>query len=120
MIEFKSGDRVFSNGPHAELVCVPNNLCVKIPDNVHSENASFAALGAIGLQGIRLLQPTIGESIVVIGLGLIGLLSVQILRANGCRVLGIDLDSGKCKLAQQFGALTVAISKNEDPIAIAK
>tara|TARA_B110000305_G_scaffold59911_1_gene66371 strand:- start:878 stop:3010 length:2133 start_codon:yes stop_codon:yes gene_type:complete len=114
------GDRVVSNGNHAEVVRVPKNLCVKIPDDVDDESASFTVLGAIGLQGIRLIQPTMGECFVVTGLGLIGLLSVQMLRANGCRVLGIDLDSNKCELARKFGAETVDLSKGDDPIIIAK
>ena len=114
------GDRVVSNGNHAEVVRVPKNLCVKIPDDVDDESASFTVLGAIGLQGIRLIQPTMGECFVVTGLGLIGLLSVQMLRANGCRVLGIDLDSNKCELARKFGAETVDLSKGDDPIIIAQ
>jgi predicted dehydrogenase/threonine dehydrogenase-like Zn-dependent dehydrogenase len=117
---FEPGDRVVSNGNHAEVVRVPKNLCVKIPNNVDDESASFTVLGAIGLQGIRLMQPTIGESFVVTGLGLIGLLCVQMLRANGCRVLGIDFDSNKCELARKFGAETVDLSKGEDPIIVAQ
>ena len=114
------GDRVVSNGNHAEVVRVPRNLCVKIPDNVDDESASFTVLGAIGLQGIRLIQPTMGECFVVTGLGLIGLLCVQMLRANGCRVLGIDFDSKKCELAQKFGAETVDLSNGEDPVIVAQ
>lgn len=118
--EFSAGDRVVSNGYHAEVVRVPKNLCVKIPDSVNDESAAFTVLGAIGLQGIRLIQPTIGECFVITGLGLIGLMCVQMLRANGCRVLGVDFDSKKCELARQFGAETVDLSKDEDPIAAAK
>lgn len=114
---FKVGDRVVSNGHHAEVVRVPTNLSAKIPDSVDDESAAFTVIGAIALQGIRLISPTIGETVVVTGLGLIGLLSVQILRANGCRVLGIDFDSSKCELARQLGAETVDLSKGEDPIA---
>ena len=117
---FKAGDRVVSNGNHAEVVRVPKNLCVKIPDNVDDESAAFTVLGAIGLQGIRLAQPTMGECFVVTGLGLIGLLCVQMLRANGCRVLGVDFDSKKCELAQKFGAETVDLSKGEDPVIVSK
>jgi predicted dehydrogenase/threonine dehydrogenase-like Zn-dependent dehydrogenase len=117
---FKAGDRVVSNGNHAEVVRVPKNLCVNIPDIVDDESAAFTVLGAIGLQGIRLLQPTIGECFVVTGLGLIGLMCVQMLRANGCRVLGVDFDSKKCELAQQFGAETVDLSKGENPVVIAQ
>jgi predicted dehydrogenase/threonine dehydrogenase-like Zn-dependent dehydrogenase len=116
---FEVGDRVVSNGNHAEVVRIPKNLCVKIPDAVDDESAAFTVLGAIGLQGIRLIQPTIGETIVVTGLGLIGLMCVQMLKANGCRVLGIDYDSNKCELARKFGAETVDLSKNENPISAA-
>jgi predicted dehydrogenase/threonine dehydrogenase-like Zn-dependent dehydrogenase len=116
----KIGDRVVSNGNHSEVVRVPKNLCVKIPDTVDDESAAFTVLGAIGLQGIRLVQPTIGECFVVTGLGLIGLMCVQILRANGCRVLGVDFDSKKCELAKQFGAESVDLSKGEDPVFIAQ
>jgi predicted dehydrogenase/threonine dehydrogenase-like Zn-dependent dehydrogenase len=115
----KIGDRVVSNGHHAEVVRIPKNLCAKIPSNVDDESAAFTVLGSIGLQGIRLAQPTIGECFVVTGLGLIGLLCVQMLRANGCRVLGIDFDSKKCELAEKFGAETVNLSNNIDPIIIA-
>ena len=113
---FSSGDRVVSNGPHAERVSVPVNLCAPIPAGVSSDEASFTVVGAIGLQGIRLVNPTLGETIAVTGLGLIGLLCVQILRAQGCRVLGVDFDSRKCELARQFGAETVDLSKGEDPV----
>ena len=85
--EFKVGDRVVSNGNHAGVVSVPKNLCARIPDNVEDESAVFTVLGAIGLQGLRLAQPTLGETVVVTGLGLIGLMTVQMLRAHGCRVL---------------------------------
>lgn len=118
--EYSIGDRVVSNGNHAEVVRVFKNLCAKIPDNVDNESASFTVLAAVGLQGIRLAQPTLGECFVVTGLGLVGLLCVQMLRANGCHVLGIDFDSKKCELARKFGANTVDLSKNEDPILVAK
>ncbi len=113
------GDRVVSNGNHAEVVRVPKNLCAKIPDAVDDESASFTVLGAIALQGIRLANPTLGESYVVTGLGVIGLLTLQLLRANGCRVLGIDYDSTKCALAKQYGAEAVDLSKGEDPLKVA-
>ena len=104
---FKPGDRVVSNGHHAEMVHVPKHLSAKIPKTVSDETASFTILGAIGLQGIRLANPTIGETIVVTGLGLIGLLTVQILRAHGCKVLGIDIDPDRRALAASFGAEVV-------------
>lgn len=115
---FQVGDRVVSNGPHADMVKVPKNLCAKIPDNVSDEFASFAVVASIGLQGIRLAQPTLGESFVVTGAGLIGLLTIQMLRANGCRVLAIDFDQSKLELAKQFGAEICNPGKGEDPVAV--
>lgn len=100
---FKVGDRVVSNGNHAEFVAVPENLVAKIPDNVSFDEASFTVVCAIGLQGIRLVNPTFGETIVVIGLGLIGLITVQLLKANGCNVIGIDLDQSKVERARSYG-----------------
>ncbi len=97
------GDRVASNGHHAELVCIPRNLVAKIPDGVSDDEAAFTVIGAIGLQGIRLLNPTLGETVVVVGLGLIGLLTAQLLRLNGCRVIGLDIDNSKLTLAQTLG-----------------
>ncbi|MBI3351075.1 MAG: bi-domain-containing oxidoreductase [Nitrospirae bacterium] len=114
---FNVGDRVASNGKHAEVVSVPVNLCAKIPESVSDEEGAFTVIGAIALQGIRLAQPTLGEFFVVTGLGLIGLITVQILKAQGCHVLGIDFDSEKLKLAGHFGAETVNLSAGEDPIA---
>ncbi|WP_281963446.1 bi-domain-containing oxidoreductase [Acinetobacter johnsonii] len=116
--DFQVGDRVVSNGPHADMVKVPKNLCAKIPDNVSDEAASFAVVASIGLQGIRLAQPTLGESFVVTGAGLIGLLTIQMLRANGCRVLAIDFDQSKLDLAKQFGAEICNPGKGEDPVAV--
>ena len=114
---FAPGDRVVSNGKHAEIVTVPRNLCARIPDGVSDEAASFTVLAAIGLQGIRLAQPTLGECVVVTGLGLIGLLTVQMLRVQGCRVLGIDLDEKRLELARAFGAETVNPAAGEDVLA---
>lgn len=101
---FAVGDRVVSNGPHAEVVSVPSNLCALIPEPVTDEEASFTVLGAIALQGIRLLEPSLGETVVVSGLGVVGLLAVQLLEANGCRVLGLDPDAARRNLALGFGA----------------
>lgn len=115
---FKLGDRVVSNGPHADVVRVPKNLCAKIPDSVSDEEAAFTVVASIGLQGIRLAQPTLGEAFVVTGVGLIGLLTVQLLRAQGCRVLAIDFDEGKLALARQFGAETCNPGQGEDPVAV--
>jgi len=114
--DFAKGDRVVSNGPHADLVRVAKNLCAKIPDNVDDESAAFTVLASIGLQGIRLANPTLGESVVVIGAGLIGLLTTQLLIANGCRVLAIDFDENKLQLAKFFGAQTCNPSLGEDPV----
>lgn len=115
---FKIGDRVISNGPHADVVSVSKNLCALIPDNVSDEEAAFTVIASIGLQGIRLAEPTLGEAFVVTGVGLIGLLTVQLLRAHGCRVLAIDFDDSKLQLAQQFGAEICNPGKGEDPVAI--
>ena len=117
---FAVGERVVSNGPHAELVAVPRNLCARIPDGVSDDEAVFTVLGAIALQGVRLAAPTMGERFVVTGLGLLGLLTVQLLRANGCRVLGIDPDPSKADLARRFGADVVALDKGEDPLSVAE
>lgn len=116
----EKGARVVSNGHHAEVVRVPKNLVASIPDEVDDETAAFTVLGAIAMQGIRLVNPTVGETVVVTGLGLIGLLTVQILKANGCRVLGVDFDSAKCELARQFGAEVVDLSKEQDPVVMAE
>ncbi|MFI8667211.1 bi-domain-containing oxidoreductase [Qipengyuania sp. NPDC077410] len=116
---FAPGDRVVSNGKHAEYVNVPKNLCAKIPDGVPAEEASFTVLGAIGLQGIRLANPTLGECVVVTGLGVIGLMAVQMLRAQGCRVLGIDFDEERLTLARQFGAETVNPGAGDDVLCSA-
>ena len=114
---FAVGDRVVSNGPHAEVVAVPNTLCARIPDHVSDEEAAFTPLAAIALQGVRLAQPTLGERVAVFGLGLIGLMAVQVLRANGCRVLGLDFDARKLELARGYGAKVVNLAAGEDAVA---
>jgi predicted dehydrogenase len=114
------GDRVVSNGSHAEVVVVPQNLVARLPDGVQPDEAAFTVLGAIALQGVRLARPTLGESFVVMGLGLIGLMTVQILRANGCRVLGVDLDPERLAMARAFGAETVDPSTGADPVSAAE
>lgn len=113
---FRVGDRVVSNGPHADVVSVPKNLCARIPDEVSDEAAAFTVVASIGLQGIRLAQPTLGEAFVVTGVGLIGLLTVQLLRAHGARVLAIDFDDAKLELARRFGAETCNPATGGDPI----
>lgn len=105
--EFVVGDRVASNGNHAEYVCVPKNLVVKIPDNVTDEEATFTVIGSIGLQGIRLLNPQLGECVVVVGLGLIGLVAAELLKANGCKVIGVDFDQQKVDIAKNKGLYAI-------------
>lgn len=114
--EFTVGDRVASNGNHAEYVCIPKNLAIKIPDNVTDEEATFTVIGSIGLQGIRLLHPQLGEMVVVIGLGLIGLVTAQLLKANGCTVIGIDYDGQKVELAKRWGIDTLNPASGVDPV----
>lgn len=114
--EFKVGDRVASNGNHAEFVCVPKNLAAKIPDNVTDEEAAFTVIGAIGLQGIRLINPTFGETIVVVGLGLIGLVTAELLLANGCNVIGFDFDPKKIALAKEKGIIAINPSEGTDQV----
>ncbi len=113
---FSVGDRVISNGHHAEIVCVPENLCAKIPDGVSYQEAAFTVLASIAMQGIRLAEPSLGERVAVLGLGLIGLITVQILKANGCQVIGADFDTNKLSLAGKFGAKTIDLGAGEDPI----
>ncbi len=104
---FAIGDRVASNGHHAEYVCIPKNLIANIPANVTDEEAAFTVIGSIGLQGIRLCDPQLGETIVVVGLGLIGLITAELLLANGCRVIGVDPDANKAEIARKKGIITI-------------
>jgi threonine dehydrogenase-like Zn-dependent dehydrogenase len=113
---FDVGVRVVSNGKHAEVVSVPKNLCARVPNNVSDDEAAFTVLASVALQSIRLVKPTLGEAVVVTGLGLIGLLTVQLLRAHGCRVLGLDFDPEKLELAKKFGAEVVNLSANQDAL----
>ncbi len=119
VVGFQVGDRVASNGRHAEVVSVPANLCAKVPEAVSDGDAAFTVIGSIALQGIRLVQPTLGECVVVTGLGLIGLMTVQLLRAHGCRVLGLDFDSAKIEQARAYGAEVVHLAAGQDPVAAA-
>lgn len=114
--EFVVGDRVASNGNHAEFVCIPKNLVAKIPDNVTDEEAAFTVIGAIGLQGIRLLNPTFGETVVVVGLGLIGLITAELLQANGCNVIGFDFDPQKIAIAKEKGITAVNPADGTDQV----
>src|SRR6516165_77221 len=102
--QFKPGDRAASNGPHAGVVCVPKNLCSRVPDGVPFDQAAFTVLGAIALQGVRLARLGLGDTAFVIGLGLVGQITVALLKAHGCRVLGTDPDATKCTLALALGA----------------
>src|SRR5688500_2172917 len=120
--DFVPGQRVACAGvgyaSHAEVLSVPKNLVVSLPDDVDFEAGAFGTLGAIALQGVRLAQPTLGESILVIGLGLVGQLTVQLLKANGCRVYGIDLDQSRVDLARQLGADAAAVSGDDTKAAV--
>jgi predicted dehydrogenase/threonine dehydrogenase-like Zn-dependent dehydrogenase len=112
----KVGDRVASNGTHAEYVSVPKNLVVKVPDTVSDEEAVFTVIGSIALQGIRLARPALGEIIVVIGLGLIGLITAELLKANGCDVIGFDFEEQKVQLAKEKGISAINLADGTDPI----
>lgn len=114
--DFNIGDRVASNGNHAEIVSVPHHLAAKIPDGVTDDEAAFTVIGSIGLQGIRLVNPTLGETVVVVGLGLIGQLAAQLLRANGCTVIGFDFDSRKVNIAAEQGVTAVSLADGTDPV----
>lgn len=116
VIKFKKGDRVISNGPHSEYCCIPQNLCAKVPSNVTNEEASFTVLASIGLQAIRLAKPTFGETFIVSGLGIIGLLTIQLLKANGCKVIGIDINSDRCRLANELGIESINLSEIHNPV----
>ena len=117
--EFQVGDRVACAGvgfaSHAEVLSVPKNLCVHLPEGVSFESGAYGTLGAIALQGVRLAEPTLGESVVVIGLGLVGQLTVQLLKANGCRVFGLDLDQTRVTLALEAGADRAMVSSDAVP-----
>jgi predicted dehydrogenase/threonine dehydrogenase-like Zn-dependent dehydrogenase len=116
---FVTGQRVLTNGPHAGIVCVPATLAAPIPDEVDDASAAFGVLGAIALNGLRLLEPTLGETFAVVGLGVLGLLGVQLLRAHGARVLAIDVDAERCALARTLGADAVCVARDADPVRAA-
>ncbi|MES2697358.1 MAG: bi-domain-containing oxidoreductase [Verrucomicrobiota bacterium] len=109
------GDIVVSNGPHAEIVSVPENLVAKVPPTVAPELAAFTVIGAIGLQGIRLTKPEFGETVVVVGLGLIGQITAQLLKSHGCKVIAFDIDPSKLEIATQQG-VTAVNSREIDPV----
>lgn len=114
--DLRVGDLVACAGStanHAEIVSVPRNLVVRVPEGVGLDHAAFATLGAIAVQGVRQASVQFGEKVAVIGLGLIGLMTVQILRAAGCRVLGIDINPAKLKLARDLGCDATVLSQDE-------
>ncbi|HLG35905.1 MAG TPA: bi-domain-containing oxidoreductase, partial [Bacteroidia bacterium] len=117
--EFSVGDKVATNGYHAEVVCVPKNLAAKIPDNVSHDEACFAVIGAVALQGMRLLKPTFGETFVVIGLGLVGQMTAQLLSANGCRVIGFDVNDLRVELAASL-KITAYNSSGSEAVSLVK
>jgi len=116
---FRVGDRVASNGPHAEIVHVPATLAARVPDAVDDESAAFTVLGAIALHAVRLAEPTFGESFAVVGLGLVGLLTAQFLQAHGCHVIGIDPNAARCALASSLGCGAVC-GGGSDPVGAAR
>ncbi|TKJ32792.1 MAG: dehydrogenase [Planctomycetes bacterium B3_Pla] len=117
--DLQPGDRVISNGPHAEVVRVPRNLCATIPDGVTDEQAAFTVLASIALQGLRLAVPALGEKFMVFGVGIIGLLTVQLLKASGCEVMAVDVNNKRLELAGKFGAETVDVASGSDPVTAA-
>ncbi|MBN1580635.1 MAG: bi-domain-containing oxidoreductase [Anaerolineae bacterium] len=122
--EFNIGDRVACSGSgyasHAEIVSVPINLCARMPENLPFEEAAFVALGGIALQAVRMAQPEVGHRVAVIGLGLLGQLAIQILKASGCQVLGVDLATDKLDLARSLGINLTVNGATDDVIAAAR
>jgi predicted dehydrogenase/threonine dehydrogenase-like Zn-dependent dehydrogenase len=114
--ELKAGDRVAIAAPHAGIVAVGKNLCARVPDGVSFDRAAYTSVAAIALQGVRLAKATLGESVLVIGLGLVGQISVALLKAQGCRVFGTDVDPRKLDLALEFGADGVATGAPADAV----
>ena len=115
--DLSPGDRVAVAGPHAEIVAIGRNLVARIPENVSFEQAAYGAIGAIALEGVRLAKAQLSERVVVIGLGLIGQITVALLKAQGCRVFGLDLDPKKLELAKVFGADAVGLGNPREAIA---
>ena len=113
---FSAGDLVVSNGGHSEYILVPQNLCAKLPENVSTDDAVFTVLSSIALQGIRLANPTIGETFAVMGLGLVGQLTVQLLIANGCKVVAFDFNKERVNFAIENGAVGFTLTNEFDPI----
>jgi predicted dehydrogenase len=107
--EFKPGDRVAAAAPHAEVIAIGRNLCALIPGDVSFEQAAYTSIASIGLQGMRLARVALGDRVLVIGLGLIGQICVALLKAQGCRVFGVDIDPAKLELARAMGADEVGL-----------
>lgn len=122
VVDFAPGDRVACAGGqcahHAEVISVPINLVVRVPEAVSLAHASTVALGAIALQGVRRCAPTLGESVVVVGLGLLGQLAVQLLRANGCKVIALDVQKDRCQLALSLGADAAVMPEEPEPVEV--
>ncbi len=118
--QWKVGDRVAIAGAgyanHAELNYVPNNLVASIPDSVSFEEAAYTTVASIALQGVRLARPELGDLVALSGLGLIGLITLQLLKANGCRVIGMDFDAKKVELARTLGLDEAVLLPNQDPV----
>ena len=118
--DLRPGDRVISNGPHAEVVCVPRNLCARVPDGVSDAEAAFTVLASIALQGVRHAQPSLGEWVMVFGVGLTGLLTVQLLRASGCEVLAVDVNAERLRMAEGYGVKAINVGAGAEPVAAAE
>jgi len=122
--EFSRGDRVACAGVgyanHAQIVFVPKNLSVCVPDGVRLDHAAFTTIGAIALHGVRQSGAVLGERVAVIGLGLVGLLAVQILRAGGVRVIGLDIDEERVRLSQELGADAGVVIGKDDEAAVTR
>src|SRR5215831_5688425 len=114
--ELKPGDWVATAGPHAGVISIGKNLCARIPDSVSFDRAAYTSVAAIALQGVRLAKATLGESVLVIGLGLVGQIAVALLKAQGCRVFGTDVDPRKLDLALEFGADEVGTGSPLDAV----
>ena len=112
---FNKGDYVISNGPHAEYFNAPVNLCAKIPEKVDNKEATFTVVASVSLHSVRLLDPSIGETVYVFGLGLIGLITVQILLSNGCEVIAVDYNQERLTKAKRYGAETILLSNEISP-----
>lgn len=116
--EFKPGDRVACAGAgfavHAEVVAIPRNLVVKIPDGVEFEEAAYTTLGSIALQGVRQADMRLGETVAVIGLGLLGQLAVQMLKASGCIVIGMDINESLFEKAREYGCDYLCLSNPDN------